>query len=142
MPSGRRRKRPDPPPPVFFLDRGLGRYHVAEALRKRGYEALPMADVYPEGQDEHVHDDDWINRAHDEGWVGLTKDYNIIRDHTDALSSTTLRVFSLNNAHLTGPEMAERFDVQLNRIIQQAAKPGPYVYVIGSKGLERRWPES
>ncbi len=36
--------------------------------------------------------------------------------------------------------MAERFDRHLNRIVQRAAKSGPYVYVVGSERLERRWP--
>ena len=100
-----------------------------------------MVEMYPEGEDERVPDDDWILRAHAEEWVALTKDYSIIRDHVDTLAKTTLRVFSLNNASLTGPQMVERFDHHLNRIVQRAAKPGPYLYVVGSKGLELRWPD-
>lgn len=141
MPSGRRRKQPpDPEKPVFFLDRGLGRYYVADALRARGYEVLPMADVYPGQADQRIADDEWIHRADREGWVALTKDYAIVRDHIDTLQQTTLRVFSLNNANLTGPEMAARFDTHLNRIVQRASKPGPYIYAVASKGLELRWP--
>ena len=141
MPSGRRSKRPEPPDPVFFLDRGLGRFLVADAIRQRGYQVLPMVDVYTDGEDERVPDDNWILRADAEGWVALTKDYSIIRDHDDTLAQTNLRVFSLNNANLTGPEMADRFDKHLNRIVQRAAKSGPYLYIVGSKGIERRWPD-
>jgi hypothetical protein len=101
MPSGRRRRRPEPTPPVFFLDRGLGRYLVADAIRECGYEVWPMAEVYPNGLDERVPDDEWIVKAHDEGWVALTKDFALVRDHVDSLQRTTLRVFSLNNASLT-----------------------------------------
>ena len=36
--------------------------------------------------------------------------------------------------------MAERYRVNLNRITQRAAKPGPYVYVVTAAGLEQRWP--
>jgi len=141
VPSGRRSKRPEPPDPVFFLDRGLGRFLVADAIRQRGYQVLPMVDVYTDGEDERVPDDNWILRADAEGWVALTKDYSIIRDHDDTLAQTNLRVFSLNNANLTGPEMADRFDKHLNRIVQRAAKSGPYLYIVGSKGIERRWPD-
>jgi len=100
-----------------------------------------MVDVYTDGEDERVPDDNWILRADAEGWVALTKDYSIIRDHVDTLAQTNLRVFSLNNANLTGPEMADRFDKHLNRIVQRAAKSGPYLYIVGSKGIERRWPD-
>jgi hypothetical protein len=141
MSSGRRRGQPERPKPTFFLDRGLGRFVVVEAIRERGYEALPMVEVYPDGEDERLSDDTWILRAHTEGWVALTKDYSIVRDHIDTLKETTLRVFALNNANLTGPQMAARFDAHLNRIVQRAAKAGPYIYVVGAKGLELRWPQ-
>lgn len=98
MPSGRRRSQPDRAKPVFFLDRGLGRYTVAQAIRQRGFDAVPMADAYPGGMDQRTPDDDWILRADTENWIALTKDYSIIYDHRDTLASTSLRVFSLNNA--------------------------------------------
>ncbi len=139
MPSGRYSRRPEPAGPTFFLDRALGRYVVAEAIQQRGYEVLAMADVYPNNEDEQVADDDWILRADAEGWVALTKDYSIVRDHSETLAQTSLRTFSLNNANLTGEQMADRFDMHLNRIVQRAKKPGPYLYVIGANGLELRW---
>lgn len=141
MRSGRRRSPPELDDPVFFLDRGLGVNFVANAIRERGYRARPMVEVYPDGTDRTVTDDDWIRMASESGWVALTKDYSIIRDHSDALEASTLRVFALNNANLTGPEMAERYMVNLNRIIQRATKPGPYVYVVTAARLEMRWPE-
>ena len=103
MPSGRRRQQPDQPPPVFFLDRGLGRHLIAEAIRTRGYEALPMAEVYPGRADQRIADPDWMLRADQEGWVALTKDHSVVRDHRDVLAETTLRVFAYNNANLTQP---------------------------------------
>jgi len=39
MPSGRARSRRSALPLVFFLDRGLGRHIVADALRAAGYVA-------------------------------------------------------------------------------------------------------
>lgn len=140
MPSGRRRQQSDTTP-VFFLDRGLGRHLIAEAVRARGYEALPMADVYPLGSDQRVTDPEWIERANRDGWVALTKDASIIRDHRDVLAETTLRVFAFNNANLTGPELVARLEANFNRILQRAKKPGPYVWVIAPDRLQRRWPK-
>jgi len=139
VPSGRRRQQPDQPPRVFFLDRGLGRHLIADAIRARGHEALPMADVYPGGADQRIADPVWMLRADQEGWVALTKDHSVVRDHRDVLAETTLRVFAYNNANLTGSEMVDRLDTNFNRILQRAAKPGPYVYVIGRDSLELRW---
>ena len=114
---------------------------VAEAIRARGYEALPMADVYPDDTDQRTTDPEWIRRADREGWVALTKDPSIVRDHRDVLAETTLRVFAFNNASLTGREMADRLGYNFNRILQRAKKPGPYVWIIKPNGLQRRWPK-
>jgi len=48
-------------------------------------------------------------------------------------------VFALSNASLTGAQMAERYAVNLNRIVQRARRPGLYVYVVMPNRLERRW---
>jgi hypothetical protein len=141
MPSGRRRTQPERDEPVvFFLDRGVGRHVVAQALLDAGQSVITMFDEYPDGADQRVADDDWIRRADEHGWIAITKDYAIIRDHVDALARTNLRVFSFNSANLTGDEMATRVETHLNRILQRARKPGPFVYVIGAEGLEHRWP--
>ena len=100
-----------------------------------------MADVYPDGADQRIADPDWINRADSEGWVALTKDPSIIRDHSDVLGETTLRVFAFNNANLTGSEIVARLDYNFNRILQRARKPGPYLWVVTADGLQRRWPK-
>lgn len=101
-----------------------------------------MAEVYSDGMDQGVGDDDWILRTAAERWIALTKDYAIIRDHATTLAATDLRVFALNSASLSGAQMAERFDTNLNRIVQRSTKPGPYVYIVGAHGIERRWPPS
>ena len=137
MPSGRRRT---PPEPVFFLDRGLGRYTVADAIRSRGFEVIRMFEVYPGGEDQRIGDDEWIARASAENWIALTKDDAIRREHPAALAASRLRVFALNNANLTGEQMAERYLRHLNRITQRAKSPGPYVYVVSAAELELRWP--
>jgi hypothetical protein len=82
---------------------------MANAIRARGHRVIAMFEAYPDGADQFVPDDDWVARASDEGWIALTKDDAIRRDHHDALAASTLRVFALNNANLTGAQMAERY---------------------------------
>ena len=142
MPSGRKRQQPEKPLPTFFLDREVGRHVVANAIRARGCAVLPMADVYSGGADQRVPDDEWIEHAGREGWIAVTKDYSIIRDHSEDLRRSELRVFAFNNASISGDEMANRLDRHFNRILRRAAKPGPYVYVIGKDELELRWPRA
>lgn len=139
MPSGR--VRPEPAEETFFLDRSLGRHNVAGALRASGHVAVPMADVYPNGQDQQVPDEEWIAEISARGWIALTKDLAIVRDHAAALTASTLRVFALNNANLSGPQMAARYVDNLPAILARAEEPGPYVYVVTSAGIERRWPK-
>ena len=134
--------RPAPPPPEFFIDRSLGRHIVAEALRSHGYTVHTMADVYPDGADEHITDEEWISRADQEAWVALTKDERITRrpQEQSALSDSHLRVFAIGNQHLTGPQMASYYVTNINRIIQRARKPGPFVDIVHPDSIERRWP--
>lgn len=141
MRSGRARQLPEPHPVTFFLDRGLGRHYVADMLRKAGHVALPMADVYPNGRDQEIGDDEWIAYASAQGWVALTKDVAVVRGHAPALATSTLRVFALNNANVAGKEMAERYRVNLGRIVRCSQRVGPYLYVVGATGIERRWPK-
>ena len=108
-------------------------------LREAGFEVVAMADAYPDGADQEIADDDWIERASGEGWVALTKDVAIVRDHRPALENSTLRVFALNNANLAGEQMVERYRANLNRIVQRASQPGPYVYVVTASSLDLRW---
>ena len=65
-----------------------------------------MSDLYPDGADQRVGDDEWIADVADRGWIALTKDAAIARVHRRALERSTLRLFALDRANLTGDEMA------------------------------------
>lgn len=140
MRSGRQRQQPDPERPVFFLDRGLGRYFVANAIREKGYVALPMADVYADGRDLRVPDSEWIRRADQEGWVAISKDNRILRDHKDSLDATTLRLFLIPNANMRGAEIVARLMTNWDAILRRTATSGPYAYAVLPHRLEKRWP--
>lgn len=140
MASASRRRQRDAESPSFFVDRGLGKVHVANVFREAGFEVVLMADLYPLGTDQLVSDDRWITDVGAAGMVALTKDASIVRAHAGALRASTLRVFALTNANITGTEMAARFRANLHRIVQRSRRPGPFVDVVGPSKVERRWP--
>ena len=113
---------------------------VANAIRAMGYEALPMVDVYTDGRDLRLPDSDWIRRADREGWVAISKDNAIPRDHTDMLEATTLRLFLIPNANLPGTEIVGRLVTNWDAILRRAATSGPYAYAVMPKQLQKRWP--
>jgi hypothetical protein len=128
--------------PEFFVDRSLGRHVVPEALRQLGLTVHTMVDVYPGGEDQRVADTRWIADADAAGWVALTKDERIYRDPENqaTLVNSQLRVFAIANQHLTGPQMAEYFARNINRLVQRARRRGPFVDVVYRASVERRWP--
>ncbi len=140
MPSGRAKRQPESSSLEFFLDRGLGRFDVAEMLRSHGHGAHVMADVYPNGADQTMDDPDWMRDIDDRGWVALTKDASIVRAHRDDLESLSLQMFSLDSSKLTGQQMAARFELHLNRMIQRCNKQGPFFDVLHADSIERRYP--
>ena len=77
-------------------------------FRSESLTAHVMADVYVDGSDQQIGDDDWIADIGARGWIALTKDSNIARHHKQALTSSGLRVFAIDSANLTGEEMADR----------------------------------
>ncbi len=101
-----------------------------------------MGDVYPDGEDQLVSDEQWIADADAAGWIALTKDERITRNPNEqaALARSHLRVFAIGNQHLTGPQMAERYTTNIHRILQRARKPGPFVDIVQAETVQRQWP--
>jgi hypothetical protein len=130
------------PPPEFFIDRSLGRRHLAEALRALGFVVHTLASVYGEKVAQGTPDVLWLREAGARGWVVLMKDDAIRRRpaERDALIEAGVRAFCLTNAQLRAVEQTERFVSNRHRIVQQARKPGPYIYGVYEKGLRRLWP--
>lgn len=129
-------------PPEFFIDRSLGKKHLPEALRARGVVVHTLASVYGEQVGQRLDDKIWLRDAGANGWIVLMKDDAIRRRpaERDALIQAGVRAFCLTNAQLRQEEQTIRFTSNLNRIIQQARKSGPYVYGVYERGIRRLWP--
>jgi PIN like domain len=130
------------PPPEFFIDRSLGRRHLPQALRSCGLVVHTMASVYGEEAAQRLADERWLRDVGAKRWIVLMKDDAIRRRpaERDALVEAGVRAFCLTNAQLRVAEQTERFVSNRHRIIQQARKPGPYIYGVYETGIRRLWP--
>ena len=129
-------------PVEFFIDRSLGRRHLAEALSGLGIVAHTMASVYGERVAQELEDERWLADAGEHNWVVLMKDDAIRRrpSERDALSEAKVRAFCLTNAQLRASEQSARFIGNIERILRQAEKPGPYIYGVYDGYIRQLWP--
>jgi len=126
----------------FFIDRSLGRRHLAQALGDLGFTVHTMASVYGEPTAQELDDERWLADAGQHDWVVLMKDDAIRRRpaERDALSEAKVRAFCLTNAQLRASEQSTRFVDNIERIQRQAEKPGPYIYGVYDGYIKRLWP--
>jgi hypothetical protein len=131
-----------PPQPEFFIDRSLGKKHLAEALRALGFTVHTLSSVYGEEQGQAIPDQRWLRDVGREDWVVLMKDDKIrMRPaERDALSEAGVRAFCLTNAQLRAAEQTRRFTSNIDRIVRQSDTPGPYIYGVYEDGLRCLWP--
>jgi hypothetical protein len=127
------------PSPEFFIDRSLGSRHLAEALRVRGQIVHTLSSVYGEQVGQSIVDERWLGDSGAHGWIVLMKDDAIRRRpaEREALIAAGVRAFCLTNAQLRSAEQTDRFVINLDRILQQARKPGPYIYGVYASGLRK-----
>jgi predicted nuclease of predicted toxin-antitoxin system len=123
-----------PEEPTFFLDRSLGKYTVAAALRAAGVKLLVHDDLFP----QTATDVEWLSEAGKKHWLVLTKDERI-RFHIaeiEALRRANVKAFVLTaRKDLTGQEMAEIFLKALPKIRRLATKQQPpFIAKVGRDG--------
>ena len=120
---GRSRKRsaskPASPEVVFFLDEGLGRYEVAQALRLAGYQVVPHHELFVE---PGTPDEEWLPKVGELGFVVLSKDDAIRLNHgqKQILLAANVRAFFLGRADASGSGMAAAFLSAAPRMIRVA----------------------
>jgi predicted nuclease of predicted toxin-antitoxin system len=130
-----------PKPPVFFLDRSLGRIKVATALRQ----ACAIVEVHDNHFPEDAADEVWLRAAGENEWVALTKDKNI-RYHTREKTTFLtygVRAFFLTAKDVNADEMAESFVRSLPKIANALNKHrGAFVASITRGGVVAViWPQ-
>jgi predicted nuclease of predicted toxin-antitoxin system len=113
-------------PVVFFLDRSLGKRHVAEALREIGVQVEVHDDHFP----PDTEDSRWIAEVSGRGWAIVTKDRRIRYRPLEraAVVAAQARLFALTSGSVSGPEMARilvRHLRRMERIV--VGEPPPFI---------------
>lgn len=128
-------------PPEFLVDRSLGRYEVANAIRARGYVVRTLFEVYGPAE-ETLPDSMWLADAGGNGWPVLTANPHIkrVKHELEVVQAEAVQIFSLPRGNLTGREQVARFLTNLDAIVRTCQRPGPYIYSVLPDRIELRWP--
>jgi predicted nuclease of predicted toxin-antitoxin system len=132
-PSGVNSRLKPPEPPVFFLDRSLGKKRIATALRQAGATVQVHDDYFtPDAKDA-----DWLSEVGQKGWIVLTKDHRIRYRNLEraALMNAGIAAFILTAGDLQGDEMARVFVDALPAITRFLKKHmKPFIAKVGRNG--------
>lgn len=99
---------------VFFIDRSLGRYTVANALRAAGALVEVHDDHFAQGARDQV----WLTHVGQRGWAVLTKDDRIRYRAAEIAAATNAGValFIFVGKNVRGAAMAEAFRRALSKM--------------------------
>jgi len=125
-------------PPTWFLDRGLGRYDVRQALEQAGETVEIHDDRFP----ERTPDVDWLRLVSNNGWVALTKDPRIKDRPLEraAVKQGRVRVFTFVSSQVSGPDMARAFVQALPRMKRLLDDhEGPFIAKVYRDGTVKSW---
>ena len=103
---------------MSFLDEGLGRYEVAQALRLAGYQVKAHHELFPAG----TPDEEWLPRVGELGFVLLTKDdaIRLTGGQKEILLAANVRAFFMGRADVSGSAMASAFLSAAPRMVRIA----------------------
>jgi hypothetical protein len=118
---------------ILFVDEGMGRYVVPEAIRAAGVQAEAHRDHFPPG----TPDADWIEDVTKRGWVIVGKDKGHRFEPLEmlAIQRSGARMFTLASGKRTGVENAEAI-VKALRAMERfdATHAPPYIARITRAG--------
>lgn len=122
---------------TFFLDRQLGRYTVAGALRKAGAEVAVHDDHFAQDTADSV----WLAAVGAKDWVVISKDENIRRNPLErrAYEDAKVRGFVVTAKGLGGKDLAELLVRALPGIVRRSAgRYGPFLFTISATGVFKK----
>jgi hypothetical protein len=103
-----------PDPPVFFLDRNLGRNKFSNILRAQGL----RIEVHDDHFSPDASDPEWLTEVGERGWVVVTVDRRIRYRQLEwlAFKAGMVRAFAFSSGNLRAEEMAGIFLKALPKI--------------------------
>lgn len=125
--------------PDLFIDRSLGRIQVPRLLRGAGLRLVTLAEHYGVPEDEDVSDIEWLELAGRNDWAVLLKDARI-RSRTverQTVQRFEVRCFCITRQDLTAAQMAQRYLDHLDAMTSACTEPGPFIYAIQERRIER-----
>lgn len=129
-------------PLEFFLDRSLGRHHVAQALRSAGWILRTHHEVCTETATRRCPTSSGSNSAGARAFP-FSRRIGGLRyrpSEIDAIRRFGVRAFVLTGGSLRAVEQAARFDRSRQRIEEACAAPGPLVYAVYADRIVRIFP--
>jgi len=125
--------------PDVLVDRSLGRIAVPGILREAGLRLITLAERYGIPQDEKVTDERWLEDAGLRGEAVFMKDARVRYNTAEKLVITrfNVRCFCLSRQDLDAAAMASRFLFSLERIALACAVPGPFLYAVHDRRIDR-----
>jgi hypothetical protein len=130
------------PPPEFLLDRSLGRYQVADALRAEGLVVHTLWSVYGTAAEQRLDDDVWAADAGQRGWIVLSADKRLRYDvGTRLLVAHRVGVFQLARGNLPGRSQVCWYLNNLEEIqLAWDDTSRPFIYSVHEWHIEYVWP--
>jgi predicted nuclease of predicted toxin-antitoxin system len=125
-------RQPDDPP-VLFIDRNLGRYVIADALRTAGIRCVIHDDYLP----PDAPDEEWLSLVGRNGWVAITRDKNIRYRSPEkiALQRASARLIVIRAKQTTAQDIAVLLTTHIKRIFRFCDKhDAPFIAGITRDG--------
>lgn len=126
---------------TFFIDRCLGSKSIVETLRKAGI----TVEIHDEHFDKGAQDVDWLPEVGKKGWVVLTKDDRISKNHLERIAAarSQVKMFVLASQNLQGKDMAAIFLKAIVPMQEFVRKhPAPFIAKIYRDGNITLWKDS
>jgi predicted nuclease of predicted toxin-antitoxin system len=126
---------------TFFIDRCLGKKLIATAFQSSGI----AVEIHDDHFAKDAQDVDWLPEVGKQGWVILTKDARIGKNHLERMAVTNagISMFTLASQNLSGKEMADIFLGSITKMQEFVrTHPAPFIAKVYRDGRVEMWKDA